>query len=53
MTKDEKKRVARKLLEDHGYPEDEIVKMLRYAFDGKRVADSEKWDWAKIDDNRT
>ena len=51
MTKEEKTAIARKILEDHGYPEEEIIEILSYAFDGKKV-DGEKWDWDEIDDHR-
>ncbi len=52
MTKEEKKAIARKILEDHGYPEEEIVEILSYAFDGKLWAEGEDLDWGAIDANR-
>ena len=37
MNKKEKKRVARQILKKHGYSDEEIDRILGYAFDGKRA----------------
>lgn len=36
MNKKEKKEAAKQILEKHGYSDEEIKKILGYAFDGKK-----------------